>query len=211
MEMEQVYKILKYHRLSDDDQQDIAIKIWEQQDKYNPELGKLSTWIGLIVKNHLIDKSRRRKEKEFNLTNPLSSYEQEGKDGVIYSSIDSYLVSETLSPVDDMIVSEEKEELLNRIYKLDKIYSDVLVDYINEVYDSTNTLQRNRLCRAKEAIISKKRKEKFLLTNLMNQEKYKVKTLREAADITGMTTEGIRFALNNSGLFLKKSWQITRF
>jgi RNA polymerase sigma factor (sigma-70 family) len=209
MTIEKIYQQLAYHHLDDDTNQDLAIKIWERLDQFSGD--SFGAWVSTIVKNHLIDKSRRRKEKEINLTNPLSSFEQEGKDGVIYSSIDAYLVADEPSPLDDMIVSEQKEELLNRINELDDIYSDVLVDYINGNYDSSCKLQRNRLHRAKEAIITRRKKEMYLLINLRNQDKYKVGTLKQAAEITGMTTEGIRFALNNSGLFLKKSWQISRF
>lgn len=214
MDMNQIYTILKRYnkrKLEDDTIQELAIHIWENRDAYDASRGKITTWVYRIVKNHLIDKSRSKKEKEINLTNPLSSYEMEGKDGIIHSSIDLQLISDTLSPLDVMIHQEEKKELIDGIYELKGNDREILLAYLDGKYDSSSSTQRARLSRAKEAIMNKDKKEAYLLINLRNQEQYKVGTLKEAAEITGLTIEGIRYALNNSGLFLKKTWRISKY
>ena len=51
MNMDQVYKILSYLKIDEDAIQEIAIKIWEARDSYDPEAGALSTWVTSIAKS----------------------------------------------------------------------------------------------------------------------------------------------------------------
>ncbi len=204
MDMKEVYRILSYHRLEQDDEQEIAIKIWQSQDSYNEDYA-LSTWIGAIVKNFLISKKRSKKEEISNLQIPLSYFEQENEQGHITSSIEPFLASNELSPIDEMIAQENKEELLNRINKLDKIYSEALLKYLRGDYDSTYVTERVKLSRAKDALVQDKKKERYKLIDLQNKQEFYVESLTEAAKIADITTEGIRLALNKSGLFKKKN------
>ena len=214
MDMNIIYTILKRYdkrKLEDDTIQELAIHIWENRDAYDASRGKITTWVYRIIRNHLIDKSRSKIEREFNLTNPLSHFEQEANDGSIINVLDHYLTSEELSPLDDMIHQEEKKELIDGIYELKGNDREILLAYLDGRYDSSSSTHRARLSRAKEAIMNKDKKEKYLLVNLLNQQQFIVYTLKEAAEITGLTIEGIRHALNNSGLFLKKTWRISKY
>ena len=207
MTIEEIYKQLNYnYKLDDDDRQDLAIKIWTSRDSYSSSAGTISTWVSSIAKNYLISKARRFKEK--NLPIPLSHFEQENEEGHTSSSIEPYLASNELSPLDDMIASENKQELENRINALDTIHSEALIAYLNGEYDATCSTQRARLSRAKESLIQGKKKERYILIDLQTKQEFEVETLAQAAEMTNMTAQGIQWALNKSGFFKKKSWKI---
>lgn len=212
MTIEEIYKQLNFHyQLDDDDKQDLAIKLWTKREQYVLSAGTLATWISSAAKNHLISKARSKKERENNMQIPLSHFEQENEEGHTISAIEAYLVCNDSTPMEQLIASENKKELLERIYGLDTIYSDALLAYLSGDYDSTCSTQRARLSRAKEALVQGKKKERYKLIDLQTQQQFEVETLTEAAKIVDMTVEGIRWALNNSGLIRKKTWQISVF
>ena len=45
----------------EDDVSDILIKIFENLNKYDSEKGKFDTWVNMISKNYMIDKSKKKK------------------------------------------------------------------------------------------------------------------------------------------------------
>lgn len=213
MDMEEVYRIIKYLRLSEDDNQDIAIKVWEAQDTFNPEIASLSAWVTKIAKNYVISKSRSTQYKDEQMINYLDYYSFFDEQGNEVNRIDHLITSNELSPIDKMIQTEEREILLNRLESLPNDFRDILKDYLNGVCDSS-PLGRSRLFRAKQAFFEGKtknegRKKEYLLINLQDSTEYTVGTLKEAAKIAGVTHAGISYAYKNSSFFRKNTWKIT--
>jgi hypothetical protein len=202
--IDNIYITLGYLNLDEDDMQDIAIKCWEQLDKYDATKAALSTWVSTIAKNHIISKSRSFQYKTEEKVNPISSFQREGKDGVIYSTIDSYLVSDELNPLNGMIASEDIEVLANRIKSLSPAFQECLEDYIQG-----KEVDKLKFYRAIKALNEGKKKKKYLLINLHNGDNFQLNSLTEAANIAGCTPEAVRLASLKSGFFMKKKWHIT--
>ena len=57
------FKYVKDKDVAKDIAQDSMIKIWKNQDSFNPEKSKFFTWFYKIVKNTLYDKYRNDKKK----------------------------------------------------------------------------------------------------------------------------------------------------
>jgi DNA-directed RNA polymerase specialized sigma24 family protein len=211
MTPEQIYNQLAFnHQLTDDDRQELAIHLWTKRDQYVASAGTLSAWVNAAANNYLVSKSRSKKERENNLTNPLSNYERE-EEGHTTNYISDFLASDELSPEDMMINHEQQEMLLERINELGGIHSKILISYLEGKYDGTCKLSRVRLNRAKSALQKKEKEKKFNLTNLLTGEEFQVESFVDAAKICGCTDELIRQAFKKSGIFLKKTWKISAF
>lgn len=208
MEINEIYKQLKYHHhLSEDDVQELAIKIWQARDKYDASKASLSTWVQKIVTNYLIDKKR----KKINMPIPLSHFEYEDENGHTLSSIDEYMASDELSPIDNMIATENIEELLERIDELPLASKNILNKFLAGEYDSKKITNRTRLRRAMQALEENKQKKKYRLTNILTQEEFFVDTFDDAGQICGATRQTICNAHKENRLFFKKSWRISSF
>lgn len=206
MEMEKVYQILSYLHLDEDVIQDVAIKVWETRESYNPEAGVLSTWVNAIANNHLISISRSLQYKNDNSTNPLSHFEVEFNDGAVYSIIDEFLKSNEPNALDNMIYLEERGELLNRLKTLRDSDRELLQSYFNE--ESLSGAERVRVHRLKESIVEGK-KWRYELLNVETNEKFFVDTYAEASKICGVKEAAIAKAVKENRLFGKKLWKIS--
>ena len=58
------YKITQDAQSSEEVLQDIFMKIWDQKATFNPEKGKLSTWLITLCRNKAIDITREKKIEE---------------------------------------------------------------------------------------------------------------------------------------------------
>ncbi len=148
-------KSYKAQHLCDDDMQDIAIKIWTKKDTYDSSKAALSTWVFRIIRNHLIDK-RKKERVEFPMSNfdlPEMSLE-EGSDG---NCVTNKLASEELSPIDNMIALEEREELLERIKQLPRAQRESALKYLEG--DMSNRTRVN-VTRAVEYLREGKKKQR---------------------------------------------------
>lgn len=60
--------ILADEALAEEVTQDVFLRVWEKAETFNPELGKVSTWLASVARNRAIDILRsRRKRPEGNL------------------------------------------------------------------------------------------------------------------------------------------------
>lgn len=204
--MNEVYRILSYLHLDEDVEQEIAILAWEKRNLYSSEKGALSTWINAIAKNYVISVSRSTSFKKENLTDPISKFEIIIEDGAIINTLDDKLTSAELSPIDYVIASEKREELLNRLDELPANYKDALLKKMNGY-----KVERNLLNRAKLYFSKGRKEKKYLLTNLTNGQEYMIDTLDEASKICGAKNKAIHLALQNNRPFQKKRWKISSF
>jgi RNA polymerase sigma factor (sigma-70 family) len=200
MRAEDIYKKLKFHHLDQDDEQELVIKIWLARDSYDQEKGTLGTWIARIVKNYQIEKYRSKKEKERNLQIPLSYFDIEGKDGSIMSTIEAYLDSKELSPLQQMIASENDSILLDKINKMNDEQAEILLAKANG-----EDVCRVKLHRAKKAF--KEKKYKYVLKNIETGQEFNVNTFGEAAEITEYTSQRVCDCFNKGKIFGNK-WKI---
>lgn len=198
--MNKIYKCLKYHHLSDDDMQDIAIQIWSARDSYDEEKGTLGTWVSRIVKNYLISKKRSKKQKFIDLQVPLSNFEREDENGIISSSVDSYIVSKEQSGLNNMIYQEFEDKLLEEIKSLKEQYSEVLLTKM-----TGGTVCRIQYTRAKQAFYNKK--FKYVLENLNTGEQFFVNSFAQAAEITEFTSARVSDCFKKKDIFGNK-WKI---
>lgn len=210
MEITDVYTILSRHpkNLDEDTIQDLVIKIWEARESYKPDKTVLSTWVYQIVKNHLIDLSRRKKEKENVVTNVLSDFDIE-KEGVINNRISDLLASDELSPEEELITQEIRENALNRIKMLPDLLRDTLMSVLSGTYDGSLTTSRVNFHRAMDALSCATSKKQYTLSNIATGETFVVNSLQEAAKIAGYSIETIRQSLKKEVVFGKKSWKIS--
>lgn len=60
--------VLADEALAEEVTQDVFLRVWEKAERFNPELGKVSTWLARVARNRAIDILRsRRKRPEGNL------------------------------------------------------------------------------------------------------------------------------------------------
>jgi RNA polymerase sigma-70 factor (ECF subfamily) len=57
-----IYKVLEDEQTSQDVLQDVFVKIWNNIAQYNPDKGRLYTWLLNIARNSAIDKTRSKGE-----------------------------------------------------------------------------------------------------------------------------------------------------
>jgi RNA polymerase sigma factor (sigma-70 family) len=55
-----IFRILKKEDIAEEVLQDVFVKIWDRFDSYDPEKGKLFTWMLNIARNQAIDKTRSK-------------------------------------------------------------------------------------------------------------------------------------------------------
>lgn len=209
MDINLVYQILdrEHPYLSDDDRQELAIKIWQKQEQYNNE-GPLGAWIYPIAKRFLIDKWRKNKHKdEVSFTN----YQLINDLGELISTID--LTSEQLDPLEQMIAVEAEKELMDRIMSLPPSQRAPILQLINEgkyegSSDSNNSTKKVNASRARKNLLQLKKEKKYNLRNLEDGTVYTINLFADAARIVGCTGELVRKAYKSGGLFYKKKWRI---
>lgn len=203
-----IYDQLKFYHLDDDAQQELALKIWEAKDSYDSEKGQFNTWTTKIVNNYLISISRSTQFKEDKRTDAFSKFDNTEVNNTINPVVDA-LTSNEPSPLDSMIASQDREELLERLNHLGDKHKDILLDYISGDYDGSTSANRTKLKRAKDALVNFK-PSKYELVNLETKKVYVIKSLDEARAITGISVEGIRVAFKQSRSFSKKKWKLNR-
>jgi len=98
--------------------QEVFVSVWKSRHTFNPEKGKLTTWLHRITVNRC---SKRRSQKP-----PLLSLEQAENKGLLLQSDDI--------PAEAMISSEEYACLMKALAALDtKHRSVVVLRYFNEL------------------------------------------------------------------------------
>lgn len=58
-----ILRIVREENMAEEVLQDVFIKIWQQVDRYEPQKGKLFTWIFRIARNMAIDRTRSKDMK----------------------------------------------------------------------------------------------------------------------------------------------------
>ncbi|MBU0438874.1 RNA polymerase sigma factor [Staphylococcus succinus] len=91
------YKITQDVQSSEEVLQDVFMKIWKQKAIFNPEKGKLSTWLITLCRNRAIDAIRKKKN--------IESQFDEDFQGIQTNSLPEY----------DLLNKETSEEINKRI------------------------------------------------------------------------------------------------
>jgi len=95
----------------DDIKQEVFIKIFNNLDKYNPAFS-FTSWINRIIKNHIIDLSR--------------------KNIICSESFDDDIISNDLGPLDVILRKEQESIIENEISKIKKIDQRILNSIMSE-------------------------------------------------------------------------------
>ena len=86
-----IYKVLEDEQTSQDVLQDVFVKIWNNIAQYNPDKGRLYTWLLNIARNSAIDKTRSKgeimKSKIQTGENVVHNLEQTSKTEVLTDTI----------------------------------------------------------------------------------------------------------------------------
>ena len=76
-----ISRIIKKEEVAEEVLQDVFLKIWDNIDNYDPERGKLFTWMLNIARNQAIDKTRskeiKQEAKTSGIDNIVSSIDKE--------------------------------------------------------------------------------------------------------------------------------------
>ncbi len=86
-----VLRILKNEDLAEEVLQDVFLKIWNRIDSYNPEKGRLFTWMLNLTRNQAIDKTRSKEisqgKKTDDIDNLVGSVDRENSSELFVDSI----------------------------------------------------------------------------------------------------------------------------
>ncbi|CAA6810245.1 MAG: Unknown protein [uncultured Sulfurovum sp.] len=213
--IEEIYYYLSFHHLNDDVKQDLAIKLWENRNKYNPEIAKASTWVSAAVKNHLISISRTTDFKENNKTSNFSKFIKEDNENFEYNLLDEILTSNEFNPENEYSRQERKEyclelikNLSNDIQKIVYMYSEGFT--FDEIGLKLN-IGKSTVYKHYQNAISELRLGTYKVYHLVNtqtKEKYKVKSFKQASNIVGCSGQSVSNAYKQNSL-LKKIWRIS--
>lgn len=69
-----IARIIRKEELAEEVLQDVFLKVWDKIESYDPEKGKLFTWMLNISRNHAIDKTRSREFSKDKQTGELSKF-----------------------------------------------------------------------------------------------------------------------------------------
>ena len=87
---------------------DIFIHLWNNPEKYEPDKGKLSTYLSMVARNRAIDRYRQiAKKKEV--------------------TIDDVALYDNNDPIDIFIENEDKDKLNDCLYRLEEYDQDFLI------------------------------------------------------------------------------------
>ena len=116
------YLMIGDKREAEDILQEVFVAVWKSRSTFNPDKGKLSTWLHRITINQCISKNRRKKRN----CQSLEKLREEGDDSL---EIRSAALPEELS-----INRMEYEEVLKAVDSMDGKHRPVLVlRYFNEL------------------------------------------------------------------------------
>jgi RNA polymerase sigma-70 factor (ECF subfamily) len=136
----EIQKTLSFNKmLTDDDKQEITLRVWENLEKYNEDKSSFSNWVSVIAKRYSIDKYRKQK-------NDTLSNSVETPDYVFF------IESNELSPENSMIASEEKEKLYKAINMLSDKYKNVIIKFLEGDYKTPDSTEKSHLLRAKKKL-----------------------------------------------------------
>lgn len=190
------YELLKKYTRDEDTIQDVILKLL--QNPWDESKSSFKTWVTIVFKTTNI--SRLRKVKELNLI------EFETEDGKEVATVVDYMQSDESSWLDDEIVSEEKEELLNRLKMLSDDEQEIMNKYFEENVKGISSTKRMRLHRAMKKIINKEfvLKYKFFLVNIETGEKKEYMTQKDIANEFGISFQSVNYAFKKNKLIEKK-------
>lgn len=87
---------------------DVFIDFWLHPEKYNPNKGKLSSWLSMVARSRAIDRYRQIvKKKEVSIEEEIVIYHSEIITGIV--------------------IKEEKEKLLSCLKTLDSLDKEILI------------------------------------------------------------------------------------
>ena len=122
---------------------DVFIYLWEYPEKFDPEKGKLSSWLSMIARSRAIDRFRRiLKEKQVSFDEAQLLLEKE------QLSIDDDNRADKLKECIDKLGSEEKEIIIRRFYYEQKNREIALAmgmkpkQIENHIYNAKNKLRK---------------------------------------------------------------------
>lgn len=106
-----IFKIVDDQTLAEDTLQNTFIKIWQNIERYDPEKGRLFTWILNIARNTAIDALRKKNNSPIDQTKELSQY-------VYLSQEDSIIQEAELAQIKTILeqLSPDNQVLLDLIY-----------------------------------------------------------------------------------------------
>ena len=96
---------------------DVFIYLWEHPEKYEPERGKLSSWLAMIAKSRAIDRFRKlSKEKEISTEDVLAYID----DDVSVEKTEIEGLSEKLTECVEKLPDKEREIIIRKYYREEK-------------------------------------------------------------------------------------------
>jgi len=103
-----VLKVVRTEEIAQDLLQDIFVKIWKNVEKYNPEKGRLFTWMLNIARNTSIDYLRVNRLEIQDIDSSVYAVEQ---NQTIYNELDSKELKEIVSRL-----KPEQQQLIEMVY-----------------------------------------------------------------------------------------------
>lgn len=215
VDLKELYKELNRQKwfcgLTDDDVQDLAIKLYPKLDEFDSNLASFQTWVATIAKNHVIAKNRLK-----TVHNNIVDIQINQEDFVDSNFIEN-IPCEQLNPIDDIINQENKEMLLKRLKTLSESDREIIImwsegESYEEIAIRTNFSIDNikaKIFRIKERLKSNKESNKYFLTNVHTNKTIEYKTIKEIAASLNAPVQSIEYTIRKNTLY-KKTYKITK-
>jgi len=204
--IEEIYKQAEFgqnkYGYDDDMKQDIVIHIWLNKDKYDPSKGTKNTWMNTLVKFFFINDKILRKVK----TTPLSYFEFD-KDDYTFNLLETKMIANELSPIDELIHQEEQEEFTKSIESLPSVKKEIINNYIDDGVKPKTKTEQQQLRRIIKSLNEKEKEFKFFLINIETKKELFFNTLTEISEYLDLKTSTVSAAYRDKRIF-KKKWRI---
>jgi len=107
-----ISRIINNEDVAEEVLQDVFLKVWDRIDQYDPDKGRLFTWMLNIARNQAIDKTRSREISKSNKTTPIdhlvSTIEERGSS---IQNVDAIGLTEVLNKL-----SQEQKFVVTHLY-----------------------------------------------------------------------------------------------
>jgi RNA polymerase sigma factor (sigma-70 family) len=103
-----VLKVIRTESVAEEVLQDVFLKFWDRFDTYDPEKGKLFTWMLNIARNQAIDRTRSREMSKSRKTGDIENFVHDTRTFIEESSLDAIGLKEVLGklPMEQQFVLE---------------------------------------------------------------------------------------------------------
>lgn len=209
IDMNEVYRILRtIHYLTDDDRQEVAIKVFRYGYLHEPDKHPLRAFVRMLSKQQISKWSRSRTGRNESVTEPISNFDM--FEGTMNPVID-FLEDTSIDIVNGIDVKDELERVLAIINQLPPIYKEAMDDYLKgETYSSGRLYVARKLIITPmdEWVFKDLSDNKYTLVNLDTGEKTPITHLKEALEVTGASISHLHKCLNNRKVFGDDKWFI---